>query len=50
MRPDGKPGKLKIEFREKLLEEILELQSKTNFKILFDEDLDEINNYWEGEE
>ncbi len=49
IRPDGRPGKLRFEFRKKLLNKILEIESD-EFTIISDEDLVTIKKYWIEEE
>lgn len=49
LRPDGKPGKLSLETRRKLLDELLSLQSSIKMKLISEEEVALIQKLWEDE-
>lgn len=49
LRPDGKPGRLSLETRRKLLEELLFLQSTLGMTLISDEEVSFIQQLWEDE-
>jgi DNA sulfur modification protein DndC len=49
LRPDGTPGRLSLETRRKLLEELLLLQSTLGMTLISDEEVSFIQRLWEDE-
>jgi len=49
LRPDGKPGKLSLETRRRLLDELLSLQSSLKMKLISDEEVVLIRKLWGDE-
>jgi DNA sulfur modification protein DndC len=49
LRPDGKPGRLSLETRRKLLDELLSLQSSIKMKLISEEEVALIQKLWEDE-
>jgi len=49
MRDDGKPGKMKIEFRRVLLNEVLKAQDKVGLDLISEEEILSIHELWEKE-
>jgi len=49
LRPDGKPGRLTLEIRKLLLNELLELQTRLGMTIVSSDQIIAIQEYWEKE-
>ena len=50
LRPDGRPGRLKLSIRQYLLEELLQLQSQLDMRIISSEEIVAIKELWQKEE
>jgi len=48
MRPDGKPGRLKIEVRKQILDKLLETQRAVGLQLISQDEIDEIKRLWES--
>ncbi|WP_211230119.1 phosphoadenosine phosphosulfate reductase family protein, partial [Desulfovirgula thermocuniculi] len=46
LRPDGKPGRLKLSLRKQLLSELLEIQEKLGLELLSQQELQAIQKCW----
>jgi DNA sulfur modification protein DndC len=49
LRSDGKPGRLTLEMRQRLLREVLELQTAVGMEIVSHDEIEAIRKYWEKE-
>jgi len=49
IRPDGRPGKLKLKIRQQLLSELLELQKKLGMALISPEEVKAIKHLWQSE-
>lgn len=46
LRPNGVPGKLKREIRQRLLDELIALQQRLGKVLILEEEIQEIQNFW----